>query len=189
VAYLRDLNDLPKGRRLKIGQTIYVPDRTPLKDRSLRTARTVTRPVSAQAVSGGASSTSAGGGKFHVVQSGDSLYTIARRYNTTIDQLSRLNKLSRGKILKIGMKLRLPGSGGDLDRNKSDSKSAAQPGRSGSGPARNRIHIVKRGENLISISQIYNVAVTDIRKRNRIRNPSAVMAGAKLIIPAADSQD
>jgi LysM repeat protein len=46
-----------------------------------------------------------------VVKSGDTLYAIALRYNTTVDALVRANNLPEpGVILNIGQKLNLPSS-------------------------------------------------------------------------------
>lgn len=176
VAYIRDVNDLSRGKPLKIGQRLYVPDRTPVTGRR-NVARASSPSVSTKAVANGRV------GKFHVVQSGDNLYTIARRYGTTIQELSRLNNLRRGRILKVGMRLRLPSD----ESSSSDSKSASV--RSSRRTASTKVHIVRRGENLSRIAERYNVAVSDIRKKNRIRNPSSVMAGARLVIPLARAND
>jgi LysM repeat protein len=43
------------------------------------------------------------------VKSGDTLYAIARRYDTTVDVLVRTNNLpAADSILNIGQKLQLP---------------------------------------------------------------------------------
>lgn len=44
--------------------------------------------------------------KYHVVSRGESLYSIAKKYNTTITRLKSLNKLSTSKI-QAGQKLRI----------------------------------------------------------------------------------
>jgi|SRR5581483_151254 len=45
----------------------------------------------------------------YVVQQGDTLYSIAQRYNTTVDELVAANNLpSRNTILSIGQKLIIP---------------------------------------------------------------------------------
>lgn len=45
----------------------------------------------------------------HVVKRGDTLYALARRYNTTVDTLRKLNNL-KGNNLATGKRLRVPGS-------------------------------------------------------------------------------
>ena len=45
----------------------------------------------------------------HVVKRGDTLFALARRYNTTVDTLRKLNNL-KGNNLAIGKRIRVPGS-------------------------------------------------------------------------------
>lgn len=45
----------------------------------------------------------------HTVQRGDTLFALARRYNTTVDALRKLNNL-KGNKLATGKRLRVPGS-------------------------------------------------------------------------------
>ena len=45
----------------------------------------------------------------HTVRRGDTLFSLARRYNTTVDALRKLNNL-KGNKLAIGKRLRVPGS-------------------------------------------------------------------------------
>ena len=44
---------------------------------------------------------------YHKVQSGDTLYSIARRYNTSVNQLKQVNGLT-GDVIRVGQSLRLP---------------------------------------------------------------------------------
>ena len=43
--------------------------------------------------------------KIHIVQSGDSLFTISKRYNIHMYTLERWNNISRNNVLKLGQKL------------------------------------------------------------------------------------
>ncbi|MCX7861550.1 MAG: M23 family metallopeptidase [Bacteroidales bacterium] len=43
----------------------------------------------------------------HIVQKGDTLYSIARRYGTTVKDLCALNGISENNILSIGQKIRI----------------------------------------------------------------------------------
>ena len=45
----------------------------------------------------------------HVVRRGDSLWSIARRYGVTINQLSRWNGLDKSSVLRPGQRVRLTG--------------------------------------------------------------------------------
>jgi hypothetical protein len=47
------------------------------------------------------------GGKYCKIKSGETLYAIALRHNTTVKDLCSLNRISKNKTLKIGTRLRL----------------------------------------------------------------------------------
>lgn len=52
-------------------------------------------------------STAPADGTYHRVVSGDSLSKIAKKYNTTVDQLCRLNGIKSSAVLKVGQKIRV----------------------------------------------------------------------------------
>jgi len=165
VAYLRDLNDIPRGKRLRPGMSIYVPDRTPISFKravaksdtkgkkekdpanssealnssdnrgvSERASRHLARSAESivQNLSTQQNLVSVdGGGKFHIVQSGDSLYSIAQKYSVKVNDLRSLNNLKKGRLLKVGIKLRLPGDV-RVNENKEDSKNKQNSVGSGS---------------------------------------------------------
>ena len=43
----------------------------------------------------------------YIVRAGDTLYSIARRFNTAVDTLLALNKLSSAAVIQPGLRLRL----------------------------------------------------------------------------------
>lgn len=47
------------------------------------------------------------GSQFHIVQKGDTLFSIARRNNTTVEALRRLNNMNDRSVLKAGDKIRV----------------------------------------------------------------------------------
>lgn len=55
------------------------------------------------------------GGAEHVVQRGETLAMIARRYSTDYQTLSRLNGLAPPYVIYPGQRLRIPGGGGSAD--------------------------------------------------------------------------
>ncbi len=89
IAFLKDMNDFPRKRKLKVGQVIYVPDRTPLVEK---------RPELKAAANS----------QYHIVQPGDSLSSIADKYKVTLASLKKVNNLSRKSKLRSGSKLVIP---------------------------------------------------------------------------------
>ncbi len=171
VAYLRDINDLPRRKAVRVGMKIYVPDRTPLKDRSA-TQRSMVAKKSTNTNVEKTSISISSDGRYYIVQSGDSLYTIARKYSTSVSELQRLNSMKRGRTLKVGMKIRVPSP---------DSSSVREV-------AKTKVHVVKRGENLSAIAAKYNVSMTDIKEKNKIRNPASLVVGSRIVIPGESKQ-
>ena len=47
-------------------------------------------------------------GETYTVEAGDTLFEIASRFDTTVDQLQRLNRLESVDVIEVGQVLRLP---------------------------------------------------------------------------------
>ena len=45
---------------------------------------------------------------YHLVQPGDTLWNIAQRYQATVDQIKKVNKMGRGAFLKSGQRIKIP---------------------------------------------------------------------------------
>jgi LysM repeat protein len=96
----------------------------------------------------------------YVVKAGDSLWGLALRFGTTVEQIKSRNGLTSDIIYK-GQKLILAGT----DQGQTVT------------------HIVQPGENLFRISLKYGTTVEAIAALNNIINPSFVYAGQKLTVP------
>ncbi|MCB0368237.1 MAG: LysM peptidoglycan-binding domain-containing protein [Bdellovibrionales bacterium] len=173
IAYLRDLNDLQRRKKLRIGYRLWVPDRTPM----LLKRKSIARSKSAKKAE--ATSYIDGVTKYYIVQNGDSLFSIAQKYNTTVNELKKINRIRRGRFLKIGVKLRLPAQADDKNE-KATEGSAKNTFRRKSKP---RYHVVKRGDNLRKISLKYDVSFDKLKRKNRIKNPSKILVGSRLVLP------
>jgi membrane-bound lytic murein transglycosylase D len=187
VAYLRDLNDIPKGKRLKVGMKLYVPDRTPVAPKRQVVARK-SKGNGGSSVNGNVVNSSDknaelatnrdAGGRFYIVQSGDTLSSIAKKYAVPVAQLKRLNNIRRGRTLKVGIRLAIPGGGNTQN-------SSAERNRRASTVA--KYHVVKKGESLLKIADKYNVSLSHLQSKNKLKNASKVSVGAKLLIPEASA--
>lgn len=88
----------------------------------------------------------------YVVKSGDSLYTISKKYGITVNDLRKYNNLA-SDLLSIGQQLRIPNSGGGGNDSVSDDT---------------LIYIVKSGDTLYSIAKKYNMSVDNLKKINNL---------------------
>lgn len=107
----------------------------------------------------------------YTVKKGDSLYSIAKKYNTTVDSIKSLNKLVNNN-LSIGQVLRIPEMYTPEDE-------IYKP---------NYInYTVKRGDTLYSIAKAYNLLVDDIIKDNSLYSGTLTI-GQNLKIRIKDSE-
>jgi membrane-bound lytic murein transglycosylase D len=111
VADIMAWNDL-KNMKLWAGQklTIYVPVRNPASQSAEQSSVTKNKkqPVITTASSAKtAPMPSSGKYKYHTIQKGDSLWTIAQKHGTTVDELKRLNHLGKRYMLHPGMKIKV----------------------------------------------------------------------------------
>jgi LysM repeat protein len=112
---------------------------------------------------------SSGGGGIHVVQRGETLYSIARRYGTTTAALVSANGLRNPNFIYAGQRLTIPGGGG-----------SSRGG--GSAPSTTAVHVVQRGETLYSIARRYGTTAAALAAANGLRNPNLIYVGQRLRI-------
>ncbi|MCF0050145.1 LysM peptidoglycan-binding domain-containing protein [Dyadobacter sp. LJ53] len=117
--------------------------------------------------------TASSGSEFHVVQGGQTYYSISKAYGLSVKDLYELNDLNESSRLKSGQKLR-------VRKVESEAPAAAQS--SGSGQSGTKTHTVASGETLFRIAQNYHTNVEDIKRLNNMSGNS-VMVGQKLKIP------
>lgn len=177
VAYLRDLNDIPKGKRLKIGMKLYVPDRSPVAPkRNVIVAKKKSERAAPETV------TVSANGRFYTVQSGDTLSSIAKKYSVSITELKRANNIRRGRILKVGIRLSIPGNS---ENSSNDGAKRMTKTAKNKVALKSKYHVVKKGDNLASIADKYKVSLASIQSTNKKLNPSKLFVGAKIFIPEA----
>jgi len=90
----------------------------------------------------------------YTVAKGDSLWSISKKYNTTVNDLKNINNLS-SNVLSIGQLLKIPSK---------------------------RTYIVKKGDSLWSIAKNNNTTVDKLKSVNNISN-NLLSIGQVLILP------
>lgn len=100
------------------------------------------------------------GTETYVVRSGDTLATIARRYQVDVATIQWANNITRVNSLKPGDNLRIP-------------------------PASGVLHMIKKGETVQQIAKSYKVDATVITTANNLSAKSSLSIGQELFIPNA----
>ncbi len=109
--------------------------------------------------------------KSHAVQKGETVYSIAKKYNVSEETIYNLNPDSRSE-LKVNSVLIVPSS------------SLIS---SGTNNNNYREHKVKRKETLFGIAQKYNVSIDDIKKLNKELYSRDLKKGERILIPAVST--
>lgn len=89
--------------------------------------------------------------KIHVVRSGDTLSTIAERYDVTVTQLMKTNGL-RNKVIRVGQKLIIPATG--------STKKASST----------KEYRVKSGDSLTSVAKVCRSTIKRVKAHNGLKS-------------------
>ena len=108
-------------------------------------------------------------GQTYIVKKGDTLGGIAIKYNVSIDELVKLNKLkNENEIIKVGQALKLPPNAKLNPEVKSEGNT----------------YIVKKGDTLGGIAIKYNVSVDELVKLNKLKSKNEIIkVGQALKLP------
>jgi LysM repeat protein len=112
-----------------------------------------------------------GCGSVHVVCRGETMYSIALRYGTTVWAIAKANGIANPSYIWAGQRLFIPCGGGYYPP-------APKPPVWGCG-----VHVVCRGETLYSIACRYGTSVWAIAHANGLANPNLIWVGQRLNIP------
>ena len=111
----------------------------------------------------------------YTIQSGDTLWEIARKYGTTVQEIASINNIQNPNLIYPGETIRIL----------TNSTTTGEETR-GTGDI---IYTVQRGNTLSEIAQAYNVTVNHIVELNNIQNPNLIYPGQKLRITESNVQD
>lgn len=142
VDEIANLNDLDTNT-IYVGQILQIPNSGDLQENPSSTSDTV-----------------------YVVKSGDTLYSIALRYDTTPNAIINKNNLT-SSVLTIGQQLIIP----------SDPESTGEDD-----ITTNNTYVVQNGDSLYSISRMYGISVDDIKNANNLTS-NILTIGQVLTIP------
>lgn len=95
----------------------------------------------------------------YVVKSGDSLWSISKKYGISVNDLKKLNGLNNN-LLNVGQVLKISG----VPENFKD------------------IYVVKSGDTLYGIASKYNISVDELKRYNNLSN-NLLSVGQQLFVP------
>lgn len=85
----------------------------------------------------------------HTVKYGETLFSISRLYNLTVNELCRLNRIDRLQVIQIGKELKVT----NFTKTKTNVNNASY-------------HIVTKGDTLYAIARRYGITVNTLKQLN-----------------------
>ncbi|MGB5624005.1 MAG: LysM peptidoglycan-binding domain-containing protein, partial [Gammaproteobacteria bacterium] len=163
---IREVNGI-RGNVIRAGDHLMIPTAT----RSLsaysqsaesRLARTQNRPRGSEKIS-------------HTVRSGDSLWSIARRYGVRTRSLAKWNGMAPGDTLSVGRAI-------VVWTDKAVSTPVNSPANSPADLTRKIRYTVRRGDSLYTIAQRFRVTINQLKKWNDLAGRKYLQPGQKLTL-------
>jgi LysM repeat protein len=103
----------------------------------------------------------------YTVRRGDTLYSIARRYGTTVEAIAAANGIANPNCIRVGQVLTISGATG-----------VPAPVPSGG-----TTYVVRRGDNLFRIALRHGISYVYLAQYNGIADPSRIYVGQVIRIP------
>jgi murein DD-endopeptidase MepM/ murein hydrolase activator NlpD len=104
---------------------------------------------------------------YHVVQRGETLFSIAQRYGSTVNALAHANGLHDPASIYVGQRLKIPGGGVGID------------------PQATMSYVVQAGDSLIGIARRYATPWRGLARLNLLISPDVLHAGQVIRVPSA----
>lgn len=138
------------SKRLTVGDSLVIPEyvRKKVEKKSVKSEAKASKPKTSNEKT-----------SVYVVQAGDNLSSISRKFGTTVAKIQELNNMGSSTSLSVGQKLKVIGTP----------------------EAEVKIHTVKKGEGLWDIARQYKVTIEEIVKWNDLQDTKIKM-GEKLKI-------
>lgn len=108
-----------------------------------------------------------GADSHHVMQSGDTLYSLSRQYGVTVDELLAANGISDPASLSVGMNLLIPGEDSTGISSSVDE------------------YTVKQGDTYYSIARVHEIPVDELLRLNGRSSDRILRVGETLVVLAS----
>lgn len=105
---------------------------------------------------------------FHTVQPGETLFSIAKKYNVQVDGIKALNNL-HGDDIQVGSRLII-----------NPNQPAIQPNEESVIPG---YHQVRQGETLYSIARLYNISLAELKALNEMESDTIKVGEELIVVP------
>jgi len=121
------------------------------------------------------------------IKKGDTLFAVAKKFNTRIDVLLKLNNMKLEDTIFVGQDIMVPAdetATEDQDKNRSKKKkTSGKTDKVGESEKPVRLYTVKKGETLFIVAKKHSVTLASLLKTNKMKITDKLLSGQKIKIP------
>lgn len=121
----------------------------------------------------------------HVVKSGDTVWSIAQRYGSSVDRIISLNKLGSDAMIFVGQKLAVADNAVAVPAQHIEAAPQAPAAQQAPAAPKTESYIVQAGDTLWGIAQKHGVSVSELLAANGLNGSSIIYPGQKIALPHA----
>ncbi len=156
-----EANDMERNAMIRIGQVLKVPTNTYFPDEIKKEETKLSKKEKKEEPKG-----------IYEVQSGDTLFSIAKKNHVTLKEIMALNDIKAGSVIKVGQKLKVSKKSTFIASKKKEKKTKIVL----------KKYRVKRGDTLSKIARKYKISIKKLRKLNKLSRKSRLKRGALLVV-------
>jgi len=120
----------------------------------------------------------------HTIKNGETLYSIAHKNHTTIEEVRKANGLKKGEILKLGRVLKVPKNTYFPNKKKKVAKVTKKKNKKLAKKSnKSAKYVIKSGDTLSGIARKHRTTVAKVRKENGLKKGQILKLGKVLKMP------
>ena len=158
---VREANGMERNALIRVGQVIKVPTNTYFPEDASREKRVVATKKEEKKSK-----------DIYEVQSGDTLFSIAKKNHVTLKEIMALNEIKAGSVIRVGQKLRVSKKRTFISSTQSTKKVKTV----------RKTYRVRRGDTLSKIAKRNHTTVRKLRALNKLKRGSRLKIGAVLAV-------
>ena len=161
--YIANLNGISRTTGLRVGQRLKLTGEetaSTLKDANVEKSNTQKNS------------------DIHLVKSGETLSSIAKKYHLQLNYLAELNDLSRTANVRVGQRLKVEG-----EADQAETQSEVKTAKTSKNSKNTDSYTVKSGESLNVIANRVGISVAELAELNDLNARSGLRVGQQITIP------
>lgn len=174
VSAIMDYNHISGRKKVKAGQRLIIPVNASRYAKVKESKRPDTDKIQASAHS-----------IKYKVKKGDTLTSLAKRYDTTVDEIKRLNNFKKQTTLKPGQVIILSKrevKQQESNQDKAIPKKGGKKGKESTTSAGPKTYTVKKGDSLEGIAKKNGVSLTKILEINNLTKDDSIHPGQVIVV-------